>query len=162
MGEFLAKLSSYNLFNYLLPGAVFMFFATQLGIWELADVNIVVELFLYYFVGMTISRVGSVLIEPIFTSMKIVHYAEYNHYLDAKDSDPQIEILLEQNNTYRTITALFLLLGVAYGLDRLVVGNYVSEVTLGWSLFVGLFVLYVFAFRKQTTYIKRRVDRKTD
>ena len=142
MSEFLTKLSSYNLFNYLLPGAVFMYFMNQLDIWKINETNIILEIFLYYFVGMTISRVGSVILEPIFMKLRIINFADYKDYLTAKDNDPQIETLLEQNNTYRTITALFLVLGATYAFNLLVKTNFLSEVKVVLLAILGLFLLF--------------------
>jgi hypothetical protein len=51
MKELLDKLSSYNLFNYLLPGTVFVAAARRISAHAFKDENIVVELFLYYFIG---------------------------------------------------------------------------------------------------------------
>ena len=75
MNDLLAKLSSYNIFNYLLPGALFVFAVHFLYGWQLKTPNLIVEAFGYYFIGMTISRVGSVIVEPVFKWLKIVEYS---------------------------------------------------------------------------------------
>ena len=63
MKDLLDKLSSYNLFNYLLPGAIFVAASQRISSHAFRDENIVIELFLVYFIGMVISRVGSLTIE---------------------------------------------------------------------------------------------------
>ncbi len=77
MKELLDKLSSYNLFNYLLPGTVFVAAAQRISAHTFKDENIVVELFLYYFIGMVISRIGSLTIEPALKILKFIEFAEY-------------------------------------------------------------------------------------
>ncbi|MEP3035982.1 MAG: hypothetical protein ABJO67_16760 [Pseudoruegeria sp.] len=155
MKELISKLSSYNLFNYLLPGALFVFICRYLELLKATESNIVLEFFVYYFAGMTISRVGSLIVEPLFKRIKLVSYAEYPEYLDACKRDDKIEILLEQNNVYRTIVALFfsvlpLQLAVAYGVP--------NELLTG-ALLISVFILYVLAYRKQTSYIRQRVEK---
>lgn len=157
MTEFLNRLTSYNLFNYLFPGAVFVFMLRGFDVYEFSSDNIIVEFFIYYFAGMTVSRFGSVLIEPAFQWLRIVRYAPYNEYLKAVDSDPKIALLLEENNAYRTIVAVFvcaLLVAVAVAIaDYLDIPNEI--VAMVFASIVTL--LYVIAYRKQTTYIRKRV-----
>ena len=77
MKELLDKLStSYNLFNYLLPGTIFVAAAQRISAHTFKDENIVVELFLYYFIGMVISRVESLAIEPALKKLKFIEFAE--------------------------------------------------------------------------------------
>src|SRR4051812_36835125 len=108
MDDLVSKLTTYNIFNYLLPGAVFVFCCRHLDLFAFHSDSLIVEFFLYYFTGMTISRLGSVIIEPLFKKLRIVEYAPYSDYLNATTTDQKIEILLEANNTYRTISSLFL------------------------------------------------------
>ena len=149
MGELLAKLSTYNLFNYLFPGAVFVFVIRHFGIWNLSSENIVIDLFLFYFSGMTISRIGSVVIEPLFKLLRIVEYADYSDYIEASKQDPKINELLEVNNVYRTIVALLLCLAITYVAAELVANAIVSEELTGILISSLVFILYVFSFRKQ-------------
>ena len=65
MKEILDKLSSYNLFNYLLPGVIFVVIANKVTHYDFIQDDIVIGAFLYYFIGMVISRFGSLAIEPI-------------------------------------------------------------------------------------------------
>ena len=60
----LEKLSSYNLLNNLLPGAIFCYLLKTIVNIDISN-NIVEDLFVYYFIGMIISRIGSIIIEPI-------------------------------------------------------------------------------------------------
>jgi hypothetical protein len=65
MKDLLDKLSSYNLFNYLLPGVLFACLSEPIVGYNLIQTDIVVGVFFYYFLGMTISRIGSLAVEPI-------------------------------------------------------------------------------------------------
>src|SRR5690554_5225809 len=101
--NFIDKLSSYNIFNYLFPGVLFCVIADRYFFIPLVQDSIVTGLFLYYFVGLVISRFGSLVLEPIMKRLKIVKFSEYSDFINAVKSDPKIEILSETNNMYRSV-----------------------------------------------------------
>lgn len=162
MKDILEKISSYNLFNYLLPGAVFAVLAQRLEIIALPKADIIVLAFLYYFIGMTISRVGSLIMEPVFKKLKIVTYSTYADYLKASEKDPKMAAMVEANNTYRTLAATFfsLVIGsvITVAADKLSVPVQTREYCLAGALFV----LFVYAFRKQSAFIVSRVRHYSD
>lgn len=65
MKDLLDKLSSYNIFNYLLPGVLFAGMSKSVSGYDLVQENLLVGVFVYYFIGMVISRLGSLLVEPL-------------------------------------------------------------------------------------------------
>lgn len=156
--EFLDKLTSYNLFNYLLPGVIFVALAQKLTPYSFIQSDLVIAAFTYYFIGMVISRLGSLFIEPLLKKIKFIKFAIYKDFVAASKLDSKIEILSEANNTYRTMTALFaaLLVLKAYGW---------AEKSFSWIsgdsfviLLALLFLMFLFAYRKQTVYIVKRID----
>jgi hypothetical protein len=157
MNELLTKLSSYNLFNYLLPGVLFAILASETTPYRLLQKDIVTGLFLYYFLGMVVSRFGSLVISPLLRVLGFVRFSEYKSFVVASRKDPQIEILSEVNNTYRTICSLFTLLLFLKMYARI-------EASLPWLkgrqsmlLLVLLLVVFLFAYRKQTAFIVKRI-----
>jgi len=159
MSEFFARLTTYNLFNYLFPGVILLVSVRYFGIFNVDAGNIIFDLFLSYFAGMTISRVGSVIVEPLFKWLQIVEYAEYDDYLEASEKDEKISDLLEVNNVYRTIVSLSLSLLFLLG-----VSGFMKCFGLSANIVVGILlaavgILYIFAYRKQTSYIRRRVEK---
>src|SRR5437879_12159517 len=106
MKELLDKLSSYNLFNYLLPGTIFVAAAQRISAHTFKQDNIVVELFLYYFIGLVISRIGSLVIEPVMRKTRFVKFAPYKDFVRGCANDAKIEVLSEQHNMYRTLCTL--------------------------------------------------------
>jgi hypothetical protein len=90
MKEFLDKLSSYNLFNYLLPGIVFVVLSEALTQYSLVQDDIVIGIFLYYFVGLVISRFGSLAIEPMLKRVSFLQFAEYKEFVAACKEDEKI------------------------------------------------------------------------
>lgn len=157
MKELLDKLSSYNLFNYLLPGALFVAAAQRISAHRFHQDNIVIDLFTYYFIGLVVSRLGSLVLEPALRRTGLVEFSPYADFVTACTADPKIEILSEQNNMFRTLAALCLALFAFKGFD-------VAALRLGFSLVatwsmtgLALFVLFVLAYRKQSSYIRNRV-----
>ena len=102
MKELLDKLSSYNIFNYLLPGILFSVIASKVTELNLIQSDIVIGVFLYYFVGLIISRLGSLIVEPILKKVKFLKFAEYTDFVKVSEKDKKLEILSESNNMYRT------------------------------------------------------------
>lgn len=158
LDKFLEKISSYNLLNNLFPGAVLCFLTYKLcGITLVSD-NIIESLFVYYFVGMVISRVGSIFIEPVLKKVKLIKKAEYTDYVNSSIKDPKIDILSETNNIYRTM----ILLCIIVALTKIAVYlfhnfNWFAN-NYKWILIGFLAVIFILSYRKQTKYVKDRVD----
>lgn len=156
VNELLNKISSYNIFNYLFPGAVFSILADRLDVLEAPD-DIVKQLLWYYFVGLVISRVGSVVVEPLLRRTSFVKYSDYSDYLRACASDPKLDVMVEVSNTYRTLATTFALLLIS------LIANWIAAavgVSVQWqerSAILLLLVLFLFSFRKQSGYVSKRV-----
>lgn len=157
MDKILDKLSSYNIFNYLFPGAVFCVVADRYFTIPLLQDSIIDGLFLYYFVGLVISRFGSIAIEPLLKKLGIIQYSDYADFVEASKADPKIEILSESNNMYRSLLSAAVLLSLTIVTNQLVndhpgLGDYVK-----YALLPALIVLFGFSYKKQTDYISKRV-----
>jgi hypothetical protein len=162
MKDLLDKLSSYNLFNYLLPGVLFVVFLDRYTRFSLIQENLVMGGFVYYFIGLVISRFGSLIVEPALKKVSFVKFAKYEEYIVASKQDPKIEILSEANNTYRTLCATFALLGIAKIYEWLGVKMGMGSSTTAHLVVVLLFVLFLFSYRKQTAYVSSRVRAYAD
>jgi len=110
MKEIIEKLSSYNIFNYLLPGIVFSILTSKFTSTNLIFDNLIIGAFLYYFIGLVISRVGSVIIEPLLKRIKFLKFADYKDFVSVSKTDNKLEILSEANNMYRTFVSMFSIL----------------------------------------------------
>jgi hypothetical protein len=158
MKELLDKISSYNLFNYLLPGIIFAVLAKSTTPYNFIQSDIVIGVFTYYFMGLVISRIGSVILEPIFKKLLAIKFAPYADFISALTKDAKLEIISEANNMYRTFCSLFLLLILLNIYDAVVVQYPLLNAWSSYILVGALFVLFVFAYRKQTQYIVKRVE----
>ncbi|MEZ5590577.1 MAG: hypothetical protein R3F53_07675 [Gammaproteobacteria bacterium] len=158
MEKILEKLSSYNIFNYLFPGAVFCVVADRYLAIPLLQDSIINGLFLYYFVGLVISRFGSIAIEPLLIKSGFIKFTDYQNYIRAAKEDPKIELLSESNNTYRTMLSMLSILCVAAIGAHLVKCSPNFLVFVKYSILPGLAILFVFSYNKQTGYIKKRIS----
>lgn len=157
MNELLNKISSYNIFNYLFPGAIFSILADRFGVID-SPGEIMKQLLWYYFVGLVISRVGSVVVEPILRRSSFVKYSDYSSYLRACAKDPKLDVMVEVSNTYRTLATGFALLLLTLFCDW-VAG--LMETSSAWRERASMFpllALFLFSFKKQSYYISKRVD----
>jgi len=158
MNDFLDKISSYNLFNYLFPGVVFCLIVDKYFSYTLIQDDIVVGVFLYYFVGLIISRIGSIIIEPILKKIGFVKFAEYKDFISASKNDPKIEVLSEINNMYRTIISLFISIGFVAIFETLktkwpFIDTFSIEIII-----TVIIIMFLMAYKKQTDYVCKRVE----
>ncbi len=157
MNDLLNKISSYHLFNYLLPGCLFAVIASNITHRHFVQQNVLTAFFVYYFYGLVISRVGSLVLEPLLRRVKFVRFVDYSRFVAACKKDPKIDILSESNNMYRTLCSLLVLL-MLVRVYALVEVRYPSFQR--WDemiLVIALLAMFLFSYRKQTNYINRRV-----
>jgi hypothetical protein len=157
MNELLTKLSSYNIFNYLVPGSLFSIAAKRLGIVDLTDQDLATNLLTFYILGMIVSRIGSLFIEPLMKKMKFVDYAPYGDFVRASQKDLKIEVLVEVSNTYRTLASAFICLIGGFAL-RCASG--VEALASAWMIAITLLALalvFLGSYCKQSSYVKKRV-----
>jgi hypothetical protein len=164
MKEIIDKISSYNLFNYLFPGVIFVILLREITEYDLVQENNFLGAFLYYFIGLVISRFGSLVIGEILQNkkMKFIEFADYTDFIFASDKDQKIELFSEINNMYRTLISLFclLLLSKLYQVisDWLNISENLSYILL----ILVLIILFVFSYRKQTGFVVKRVASRTE
>lgn len=162
MNEYLNKISSYHLFNYLFSGVLFVVLADQLTTHSFLQKDVVTGFFLYYFIGLAISRIGSLVVEPILKKMSFIKFQNYSAYIKASRKDPKLEVLSEVNNMYRSLVAVCIsIIGLKiYDLLRLK-WNLVGNVEV---CFLLLFLMFVFlwAYQKQTKHITERINSNND
>jgi len=161
VNDLLAKLTSYNIFNNLLPGALFCAAASYLGLFHISDTNVVVLIVAYYLVGLIIGRIGSVIIEPLLLRLGWIGYSPYDAFVKASKMDTKLDVLVETNNTYRALlsTAVCLLasLLLAYARKFLPENSILDQATT----ITAIAFLFFFAYRKQSMYIRKRVEANT-
>jgi len=158
MKDILDKITSYNLFNYLLPGVLFVAILDRFTLYSLVQENLVIGAFVYYFVGLVISRFGSLVVEPILRWTSFLKFVSYSDFISASKFDQKIESLSETNNMYRTFVAMLVLLLVLKAYELLALRlAFLNEYGLHILLTV-LLITFLLSYRKQTSYIRKRIE----
>lgn len=160
MEKVIDKISIYNLLNCLLPGVIFVVLAKNFLFIDLTQGDIILDVFIYYFVGLIISRLGSLVVERLLRKIGFLEFAKHEDFILASKDDPKLEILSQENNMYRTFVAMFilLLLSKLYLFIRI---HYIS--LQDWDFYILAFLLlimFLYSYRKQTTYIFNRIKKE--
>ena len=155
------KISHYNLFNYLFPGVIYVIVSNHFTRLKLPTENLLEFLFLSYLIGLVVSRIGSILVKP-YLREKLPCYpkeVQYNDFIETVKQDPKIDILSSERNIYRTLIALGIMILATIILDSIAIWLNLSEIKVFVPLVVGLVMLFIFAYIKQTKFIIKRVNK---
>jgi len=157
MKDLLEKLSSYNLFNYLFPGIVFVVILKGISSYSLLQENLIIGVFVYYFIGLVISRFGSLVIEPLLRKLTFLKFADYKEFVSASKKDEKIELFSEVNNMYRTLCSMFVLLIILKFYEWIEMQIPILKDWNSCILITLLLCMFLFSYRKQTQYITKRI-----
>lgn len=158
MEKIIEKISSYNLYNYLLTGVLFSIISKKFLLIKIDQENIFTFALLCYFIGLTISRFGSLVLKPFLEWISFIRFSKYKDFVAASKKDLKINILSRENNVYRTLCSLFivLLLLKIYILIETIVPFLRNN--RFYILTISLSISYLLAYRKQTEFIYERVE----
>ena len=163
------KISSYNIFNNLFPGIIFCSVMTKITRFNFATDTIIEQFFMWYFIGMVISRIGSIFVEDTLKKIKIkgkpyLVFADYKQYTPASEANPFIATLSETNNTYRTTISLLICIGAFYFYDSFIYDWIIKKCAVGNKLValvggVFLIILFIKSYKKHTEYFEKQVEK---
>lgn len=155
----MTKLSQYNFVTNILPGTVLCLILKYIVGYDFLVTDEWYHMgIIFYFVGMVNNRFGSLVIEEILRKTKIVKFAQYEDFVKAEIKDSKLTTLSTENNVFRSyisvcalsfITSLFKLISenVAW------VGEWKVQI-----LFTTLLILFTLSYRKQTIYLRKRIE----
>lgn len=169
----LEKISSYNIFNNFFPGIAFCYMVKIFTDYELDIGNLWENIFIYYFWGLVIGRIGSLVIENMLMKVRIknkksklkenyIERASYKEYIKASEKKSFIKILNETNNMYRAMISVFasVLIIKLYEILSIYFINLFGkiEIPLEILLLITGMILFIVSYKKQTDYIRKRVQ----
>ncbi|MBK6658510.1 MAG: hypothetical protein IPG43_10355 [Proteobacteria bacterium] len=160
MKEILEKMSSYNIFTNLLPGIIFCVAVEKAYGHSAAPDDPLTAAFVYYFIGLLISRIGSILVEPALQVTGLNKYAPYSEYRRAAKLDPKLEELVESNNTYRSTIALSVCLAGYAGFEHIAKSCKFPSESKFLIAIALLAILSIVSYVKQSNYIRQRVAQR--
>lgn len=144
------KLSSYNLFNYLFPGCVFIIILDKTT--DLLPYSFEFSLrdvILIYFIGLIVSRIGSLIIEGALNFFLDIGKIDMQELLEKLIKNIKFEIIFEAMNMYRTLAANLILLSLLTIIDLILhCFNCVISILVAFSE-MSLSVLFTIAYCKQ-------------
>ena len=169
----LEKISSYNIFNNFFPGIAFCYMVKTFTDYKLDIGNLWENIFIYYFWGLVIGRIGSLLIENLLLKVTIknkksklkenyIDRAPYKEYIEASEKFSFIKILNETNNMYRTMISVFasVLIIKLYEILSIHFINLFGQMEMPLEILLLLtgMILFIVSYKKQTDYIRKRVQ----
>ena len=157
MKDFVNSIHSYHLFNYLVPGIIYVLILSITSNFDLIQKDILKAIFLYYFIGLVISRIGSLIIEPILLKLKFFKRYNFNDYVLGSKVDKNVGNLLETGNMYRGLISMTICIALTLIIDKIQAFFGINKNILTLILLLFLLLIFLFAWRKQNGYIKKRL-----
>lgn len=158
MNSIVEKLGSYQILTNLFPGAFFGLGLKYLLDFRFPTESIVEELIIYYIMGLIISRIGSLILEPVLKKIRFLKFAPYHDFVKATKIDAKIDILSETNNYMRSLLTSTLMLLAVGGLQKLAQICSWFIYNWKWVLLILILIIFLFSYRKQTNYVRKRVE----
>lgn len=157
------KLSAYEIINNIFPGSVFCYLVSKTTRFSFSGKNIWEDIIIYYFVGIIVGRIGSLLLEKVLIKSRLVKFCDYTDYINAEKEDEKISDLSTKNNMYRSLMSVGICgLGVIVfdiGYGWLI--NYGTCVKVLSNILICTFIATIFmlAYIKQTNYVRYRIEK---
>ncbi len=147
--DIIDKLSSYNIFNYLFPGFVFVIILKESSSYIHSPEFTVQSIVVIYFIGLVLSRIGSLIIEGLLLQLRLIKPIDTQTYIEKIKDNTRLEILFEAMNMYRTLSSMSLILSLMTFADILSKMSHPITSLIYCYLEFLLFILFTFAFCKQ-------------
>lgn len=155
MEKIIEKVEKYNIFTNIIPGYLIILF--NIYYFKLENINIFHLMVLAYFIGSTLSRIGSILVGNILLRFSMERGQSYDKYICACKEDDMINVLLQERNTYRTFCTLFIVCIIEILISKILVNVSISKDTIILILLIIGFIIYSISFCKYNKYIADRV-----
>ena len=160
MDNIFSKITDYEFFDRLFPGFLVCFYYSSLSndsfnIAEISTISAIAMIAIMYFVGLTVSRIGSLIIEPLAKKAKLIQYHK-GFYL-AERNDPKIKVLLKDFNMYRNIAASAIISIVMTLIRAVSLPFDGGELAVRITVLALVFVVYFAAYAKQSVSINNRI-----
>jgi len=108
---------------------------------------------------MTISRISSIIFEPLLKFIRFVKFKDYKLFVDASKKDSKLEIMVETNNKFRVLFTMIIMVIIAKFYYSININYFkISLVNQEYILLIIICLIYLFSYRKQTKYITKRIE----
>lgn len=155
MDKIIDKIDKYNIFTNIIPGYLLLIF--NIYYFKISILNIGEQIIISYFVGQTLSRIGSIIGQKILFKFTKEKGESYDKYIIASEKDSKIEILMQERNMCRTFCVLFVICIIEILLSKIMsILSINNDINLIILLIIFL-VIYAISFCKYNKYISDRV-----
>ena len=158
MDKLIDKISNYHLFNNLIPGYLFLIISSYILEKNIISSNLLFTTVLAYFIGIIISRISSLIIEPLIIKIRKVEKKDYSEYVCAANKDDKIEIFNQDCNMYRSLCTLMIIEIILKICDAF---NFIKFFKNDYMQIIILFCLafmFAMSYVKQIKYICSRIS----
>ena len=154
------KFSVYEILNNFLPGLLFYVILKYFIGYDIFVGNDFENVFICYFIGMFISRAGSLWLEKILKFLHFLKFADYKDFVIAEkeDNSKKLTLLSDINNSYRSYTTVFLVSLIIKLVTIIMKSEYNKADFFIFVVLLVLFILFLFSYKKQTTIVRKRVE----
>ena len=156
--KLLDKISAYQVVNYIIPGSVLCVLLKHMVGYDIIAFSMIENVIICYFVGLVNSRLGSLILRPILKKCRLVKDAPYDDFVSVEKYDAKLTMLSDINNVFRSFASVMLVLLIAYGIKHIEIIEKYIITNFNWIAILFLLMLFVFSIRKQTKFVKDRVE----
>lgn len=157
MEKILEKISSYHIFNNLVPGYLFLIISSKILEKSLIMDNIIYSFFQAYFIGVIISRISSLIIGNAIKKIWKLKRESYGEYIKACKKDDKIEILNQDCNMYRSLCTLMIIEFILKILVVFKIQDLINKNILFLLILILLIIVFARSYVKQSNFISLRV-----
>jgi hypothetical protein len=156
--KLLDKISAYQVVNYIIPGSVLCVLLKHIVGYDIIAFSMIENVIICYFVGLVNSRLGSLILRPILKKCRLVEDAPYDDFVSVEKYDAKLTMLSDINNVFRSFASVMLVLLIAYSIKHIEIIEKYIITNFNWIAILFLLILFVFSIRKQTKFVKDRVE----
>lgn len=159
MANALSKISAYELFTIFFPGVLTVGYALWVLDIKISDNGIFQYVFMFcaaYLCGIVISRLGSILVQPLAKKMGFIDWSD--GYYIAEKHDGKISILQKDLNMYRSLV-IASLIAIVLAIYSVLCGNMDEDMYMFLVIsLLFLLVVSLSSYRRQSKYITERIN----
>ena len=161
MGSLIEKLDEYQILNNLLPGAFFCLMLRFMFDIAFPTNNAFEDIIVYFFVGLIIGRIGSLCVGKFLEKIRFIKFAPHHEYVQASKIDLKIDTLSAVNNYFRSLLTSSVILFIIWIFMLIKLNQVWTWISANWQGFVVVFLigLFLFSYRKQTKFVRDRVEK---
>lgn len=160
MEKIIEKISNYHIFNHLVPGILFIIISDYTLGTNIYSDDIIYLFFISYFIGIAISRIGSLIVANVLYLFTKENGEDYKKYINACEKDSKIDILIQDKNMYRNICTMLILILLIKVISII---NFNINISRDLKIIIVLclmIILFAISFLKQNKYISSRIRAK--